>query len=90
MYDLSQTDTTHMAELRQLYDTKTAEGAIFYALTASYETDIQKFINRTGAPFQFCTADPIMLKTVVRANPGIVVLKNGTIIDKYSHNRIPN
>lgn len=90
MYDLSQTDTTHMAELRQLYNTKTAEDATFYALTASYEADIQKFINRTGAPFQFCTADPIMLKTVVRANPGIVVLKNGTIIDKYSHNRIPN
>ncbi len=89
MYDLSQTDTTHMADLRQLYATKTAEGATLYALTASYETDIQAFINATGAPFQFCTADPIMLKTVVRANPGIVVLKHGTIIDKYSHNSIP-
>lgn len=88
MYDLSKTDTTHMADLLRLYEAKTAEGAAFYALTASYDADIQAFAGRTGAPFQFCMADPIMLKTVVRANPGIVVLRHGTVTDKFSHNSI--
>lgn len=88
MYDLAKTDTTHMTELIQLYETKAAEGAKIYALTASYEAEINQFAKRTGAPFQFCMADPIMLKTVVRANPGIVVLRNGTVTDKFSHNSL--
>ena len=89
MYDLEKTDTAHLDALRQLYATRTAEGAKFYALTASYDELIDRFVEQTQLPFDFCTADPIMLKTVVRANPGIVVLKNGTVIDKYSHARIP-
>lgn len=34
----------------------------------------------------FCTADPIMLKTIVRANPGVIVIQNGIVIDKYNLN----
>ena len=32
----------------------------------------------------FCTIDPVTLKTVVRANPGVFVVQNGIIIDKYN------
>ena len=32
----------------------------------------------------FLNADGIMLKTIVRANPGVIVLRNGNIIDKYN------
>lgn len=32
----------------------------------------------------FCTADPVMLKTIVRANPGVFVIQDGNIIDKYN------
>ena len=31
-----------------------------------------------------CTCDPVTLKTIVRANPGVVVLQNGVVIDKYN------
>lgn len=30
-----------------------------------------------------CTTDPVTLKTIVRANPGVIVLEQGTIVEKY-------
>lgn len=88
MYDLSKTNTKNLAAINQLYKEQTALGAKFYALTASYQGDIETFKEAHDAPYQFCTADPITLKTMIRANPGIMVLKQGTIIDKYNSNSV--
>ncbi|RYE20078.1 MAG: DoxX family membrane protein [Sphingobacteriales bacterium] len=35
-------------------------------------------------------ADNVPLKSMVRANPGILLLKNGTIINKWHHNNMPS
>ena len=88
MYDLAKTDTKNLAAINQLYEEQTALGAKFYALTASYQGDIDAFKAAHHTPYQFCTTDPITLKTMVRANPGIMVLKKGTILDKYNSNCI--
>ena len=37
----------------------------------------------------FCSADETTLKTIVRANPGYLLLKNGTIERKWSWAGIP-
>ena len=86
MYDLSKTDTTNLAAINQLYEEQTALGSKIYALTASYKDNIEAFKTAHHTPYQFCTTDPITLKTMVRANPGIMVLKKGTILDKYNSN----
>ncbi|MDD3479078.1 MAG: DoxX family protein [Paludibacteraceae bacterium] len=88
MYDLAKTDTKNLAAINQLYEEQTALGAKFYALTASYQGDIDAFKAAHHTPYQYCTTDPITLKTMVRANPGIMVLKKGTILDKYNSNCI--
>ena len=88
MYDLAKTNTKNLAAINQLYEEQTALGAKFYALTASYQGDIDAFKAAHHTPYQFCTTDPITLKTMVRANPGIMVLKKGTILDKYNSNCI--
>ena len=51
----------------------------------NHEEEIENFCMEHGIDEQaFCTIDPVTLKTVVRANPGVFVVQNGTIIDKYN------
>lgn len=88
MYDLEKTDTTHLADIIELCQRATAANAHVYALTATYKDDALRFAEQHRWPFPVCSTDPIQLKTMVRANPGIVVLRNGTVIDKLSHNSV--
>lgn len=54
----------------------------FYIITGS-NTD--EFVVEYPALSEcICTCDPVTLKTIVRANPGVIVLKDGIVIDKYN------
>lgn len=83
MYDLQKTCRDEIEQLTKLQKKAENNGQKFFAVTSSGNAEIEKFSTETGTKFPFCTADPIMLKTVVRANPGVVVLKHGTILDKF-------
>ena len=85
MYDLSKTDTTQLEKLMHMIH----EYLRVYFLTASGEEEIFAFAEELGWDEEttystFCFTDPITLKTIVRANPGVIVVQNGTIIDKYN------
>jgi hypothetical protein len=62
-----------------------ANGINFYILTASGSDDLKKFDNG----LLFCSGDETTLKTIVRANPGYLLLKEGTIIGKWSWANVP-
>jgi uncharacterized membrane protein YphA (DoxX/SURF4 family) len=62
----------------------------FYCLTASNAEEIIAFSQQHDPVYDFYNTDPITLKTVVRSNPGLVLLKNGTIINKWSSKNIPD
>jgi hypothetical protein len=57
----------------------------FYILTASGSVEAKKFDNG----LQFCLMDETTLKTMMRANPGYILIRNGTIIKKWSWANIP-
>ncbi|MCO6024828.1 triose-phosphate isomerase [Prevotella cerevisiae] len=73
-----------------LYEYAQSHDYPFYCLTASNEKGIKRWIDLTGAEYPFCTTDGTTLKTIIRSNPGLILLKNGTIIRKWSHNELPN
>jgi hypothetical protein len=50
---------------------------------------MDKFVEKHNPTYEFYNTDEITLKTIVRANPGLVLLKEGVIIDKWHANDIP-
>ncbi|MDR2963247.1 MAG: DoxX family protein [Bacteroidales bacterium] len=75
--------------INALYDWTQTQNFAFYGLTASLESDVEKFREASGARYEFLNADDIALKTIVRANPGLVLLKNGVVIANWNGNDIP-
>lgn len=85
MYDLAKTNLKSLANVDSLYRQALEEGAGFIALTASADM-IDEFRERHNIRYDFALTDPIQLKTMVRANPGIVVLEGSVIADKFNPN----
>ncbi len=92
MYDLAKADTKQMAKVEELWKQSLpqcgeSEGA-FYILTGSTIDEVTAFCREHFSDWQiesaFCATDPVTLKTIVRANPGVIVVQDGTIIDKYN------
>ena len=86
---LEQADDSRLDEINQMYEYSLDNGYPFYCLTASGEKAIEKWRDLTGAEYSFCQTDDITLKTIIRSNPGLVLMKDGKVIRKWSHNNMP-
>lgn len=86
---LAVADDSNFGDIDQIYEYAEENGADFYCVTASANDEIERWRDITGAEYQFCNADETTLKTMIRSNPGLMLLKDGTIIGKWSHNALP-
>ena len=75
--------------INDLYDYATINDCPFYALTSATGADMEQWRDDTGANYDFYTADDITLKTVIRSNPGLLLVHDGTIVGKWSKHDIP-
>lgn len=64
-------------------------GYRFYGLTASTKKDIDYWREMTGATYEFLFTDETTLKTMIRSNPGLMLLKEGKVVNKWSNNDLP-
>ncbi|HUV01165.1 MAG TPA: BT_3928 family protein [Bacteroidales bacterium] len=60
-------------------------GINFYVITSSVSDEVKDYSNG----LLFCTADEITLKTMVRSNPGYILLREGNIVGKWSWANVP-
>lgn len=68
-----------------------ADGIKTFVVTAyAGPNKIQDFKNAIEANYSFFLADDILLKTIVRSNPGVVLMKNGQIIQKWHKSKLPD
>lgn len=58
-------------------------------VAAASQEEIQNFTKSRGWDVLSLQADATVVKTIIRANPGIVVLKDGEVLAKYHHNNTP-
>ena len=86
---LAYADDSNFGDINQIFDYATDQNIPFYCLTASSEKDIYRWRDITGAEYPFYCTDATTLKTIVRSNPGLLLIKDGVIIGKWSHNLLP-
>lgn len=67
------------------------DGLNGYAITAYLDAQtIGGFQQKIGAEYPFYTADDILLKTIIRSNPGLVLLKDGKVVMNWHYRQLPD
>ena len=89
-YNLNQSATQYQPAINRLAEYAREKGIRFYGLTSSSERDIEAYKKRNHVPYEFCTADEIQLKTMIRSNCGVIILREGTILDKWAGKDVPD
>ena len=87
---LEDANDSRLDQINEVYEYAQENGYPFYCLTASTDKGINMWIDLTGAEYTFCHTDETTLKTVIRSNPGLVLLKDGTVIRKWGFRQLPD
>jgi triosephosphate isomerase len=87
---LDKADDSNIDLINDIYDYAVENGYDFYCLTSAGDEDIERWCDMTGAEYQFCFTDDIVLKTIIRSNPGLLLLKGGVILNKWADNELPD
>lgn len=90
IYDIQRANRKGVKKVRALAKRLSDDGISVAVFTASSQQEIQDMKVRFSLPFDFYICDETTLKTMVRANPGLVLLERGTIIAKWNWENIPN
>ncbi len=79
-----------VTKVKPLAEAAEEAGYDAFVITAFAGQDkLESFKEYTGISIPFYTADDILLKTIIRSNPGVVLLKNGRVIQKWHHKQLP-
>ena len=89
-WDLSKTDTAAFHRILPFYKKAAKDGYSFICLTSSLQSDIKKFKMANGTAFSFYNADDVVLKTMVRSNPGLIVIRDGIVLGKWPFRKFPS
>ncbi len=84
-YDLNKTNQKAFQKINKIAEQGQKMGFCFYLITSSTKEEISSFKSKVNPPYEIFTADGITLKTIIRANPGIVLLHKGTILAQWHH-----
>lgn len=89
-YDIDKACNDKQAEINAFAKKAKAEGFNFVGLTASPQQSEQKFIEKNKPAYEFWICDQVVLKTIIRSNPGLVLLKDGVVLGQWHHNDFPD
>lgn len=83
-YNLDKSDRQGFAKIKEVTDKASKNEYKVYLLTASMEEDFLDIKDEFNLNFDMLFCDETTLKTIIRANPGIVTLQKGTVTGKWN------
>jgi len=84
VYDASKSDVRGFTEIKRVAEEAIQQDYRVFGVSASFEDDLIAIQNQYDLPFDFLFCDETTLKTMIRANPGIITLRKGTITGKWN------
>lgn len=89
-YDVTTANEDVQEKLNTMLEASNNDGGPYmYALAASTYNDLEDFRHKHNSMLEYLTADGTMLKTIIRSNPGLVLLNKGTVMGKWHYNDLP-
>lgn len=84
--NIKKTDIKSLTQIKEVFKAATKDGHYTIALTGSNIEEVKKILEKEEFNIDVFNSDETPLKTIMRSNPGILILKKGTILGKYHHN----
>jgi len=89
-WDLEKTNLEALREINSLVmNAAEAYNIRSILLTASSTQEAEQISDEQNLLAEIFYADAVPLKSMVRANPGVLLMQNGTVIDKWHYNTLP-
>lgn len=88
--NLQKMSTANLDDISELIQDAVRVGLEVKFVCASSEEEIQQLLREKSWDIGYYLADATVVKTIIRANPGLVLLDEGTVIAKYHHNNTPD
>ena len=87
--DAKAASVTHVDKINDLYDYCVEGGIRFCAVSSSGDEELRLWTKLTGAEYPVYWGEQAMLRSMLHANPGLVMLKDGVIVGKWAAADIP-
>ena len=88
-YDLGKSSNKKQKDLNLLAEWAKLKGYHFIGLTSTTGAALTKYKQEQLPAYNILFTDQITLKTIIRANPGLILLRKGTVIGKWHYNDFP-
>jgi uncharacterized membrane protein YphA (DoxX/SURF4 family) len=88
-YDLNQTQKSIYSEINKFVEGCEKDSISFVGLTGTIPETVDAFRHEVQAMYPFYNVDETALKSMVRSNPGLLLLKDGVVLAKWHWRDIP-
>jgi hypothetical protein len=88
-YDIKQTDKNVQNKVNEFVARCTKDSIAFIGLSGSSPTEVSDFRHDVNALYDYYTTDQTVLKTMIRSNPGLMLMKNGVVLAIWHNNDFP-
>lgn len=88
-YDLAKTNTAIQPQVNAFAQAAEKSQIPFFGITSTSFPEIDAFRHEHQNMFPYYNCDATTLKTIIRSNPGLVLLKKGTVVNMWHYNDFP-
>lgn len=89
-YDIEGANTQIQKSVNEFAAHAESDDIPFFGITSSSYDATEDFRHTHQNAFPYYNADGIFLKTIIRSNPGLLLMKDGTILGKWHYNDFPD